>query len=95
MTFFSWLLGRKRTAFGNPANDPDLLQVVADCRQDAIKAAEYKLERSLTEAERLGIEGINSLLMLESCCQAFASPLTDKATVLADLEYFCKQSSQA
>lgn len=50
-----------------PATDSRFQEAVAAIRQDVIIAAERKLERSLTEAERQGIESITSLMMLESC----------------------------
>ena len=92
MGFFDSLFGRKRGVPVVPASDPRFQEAVVGSRRDAIIAAERKLGRSLTEAERRGIESITSLMMLESCCQSFSSPVSTQAEVLADLEHFAKQA---
>jgi len=66
-------------------------EAIEASQQDVIAAAEKKLGRSLTEAERRGIQGINSLMILESCHQSFSSPVSTQVQVLADLEHFAKQ----
>jgi hypothetical protein len=67
-------------------------EAIRACRQDVIAAAEQKLGRALTHPERLGVENITSLSMLDSCCQSFSSPAYTQAQVLADLEHFAKQA---
>lgn len=64
-----------------PSHDPRFQQAVVSSRQEVIAAA-----------ERHGIEAITSLMMLESCCQTFSSPVSTQAEVLADLEHFSKQA---
>jgi hypothetical protein len=49
-------------------------EAIRGCQQDVIVAAEQKLGRALTHPERLGIESITSLMMLDSCCQSFRLP---------------------
>ncbi|HLJ91537.1 MAG TPA: hypothetical protein VKZ53_32360 [Candidatus Angelobacter sp.] len=67
--------------------------VVKLMQQEAISAAEAKLGRSVTSVERVGIQRIGSLMMLESVCQSFAFPGYTAAQVLADLEYFSKPTT--
>ena len=67
-------------------------QAIEACQQDVIAAAEQKIGRSLTDAERRGIQSIDSLMMLDSCSQSFSSPVSTPAQVLADLEHFAKQT---
>ena len=67
-------------------------QAIEAGQEDVILAAEQKLGRLLTEAERRGIRNISSLMMLESCSQSFSSPISTEAQVLADLEHFTKQT---
>jgi hypothetical protein len=67
-------------------------QAIEASQRDVITAAEQKLGRSLSDAERRGIQSISSLSMLDSCCQSFSSPVSTQAQVLADLEYFAKQA---
>ena len=67
-------------------------QALTASQQDVILAAEQKLRRSLSDAERRGIQGISSLTMLGSCCQSYRSPASTQAQVLADLAYFTKQA---
>ena len=67
-------------------------EAVAATRQVVIVAAEQKLGRLLSAAERRGIESIGSLMMLESCHQSFSSPVYTQAQVLADLEHFTRQA---
>jgi hypothetical protein len=66
-------------------------EAMAARRQEVIVAAEQKLGRALSVAERRGIEKIGSLMMLESFYQSFSSPASTPAQVLADLEHFAKQ----
>ncbi len=94
MGFFDSLFGRKRAVTVIPASDPRVQQALLGCQQDVIVAAEQKLGRSLTEAERRGIESVTSLMMLESCCRSFSSPVSTQAEVLADLEHFAKQAQK-
>ena len=69
-------------------------EAIRGCQRDVIVAAEQKLGRALTESERLGIQKITSLMMLDSCCQSFSSAAYTQAQVLADLEHFAKQAQQ-
>ena len=94
MGFFDLLFGRNRRVPAVPPNDARFQQAVVASQQEAILAAEQKLARSLTEAERRGIESITSLMMLESCCRAFSSPVSTQAEVLTDLEHFAKQAQK-
>lgn len=64
-------------------------------RQGMADAAEQKIGRTLTDAERRGIENIGSMMMLESCDQSFSSPCYTPAQILADLEYFAGQAQCA
>jgi len=64
MGFLDSLLGRKRGVVLIPPSDAKFQQAVVASRQDAIAAAEQKLGRALTQAEREGIESITSLMML-------------------------------
>jgi hypothetical protein len=70
-------------------------EAIAATQQEVAVAAEQKLGRSLTEAERRGIQSIGSLMMLESCHQSFSSPAYTQAQVLADLEHFTRQAQRA
>ena len=63
-------------------------QAIEMSQNEAISAAEQKLGRLLTEGERNRIQHITSLMMLESICRAFTSPLYTADKVLADLESF-------
>ncbi|HLX70531.1 MAG TPA: hypothetical protein VKV04_12970 [Verrucomicrobiae bacterium] len=67
-------------------------EAIAASQQQVISAAEQKLGRPLSSAERRGIERINSLMMLESCWRSFSSPASTQAQVLADLEHFAAQA---
>jgi hypothetical protein len=91
MSFLDSLFRRKQGVVVIPPSDPRFQQAVVASRQDVIVAAEHKLGRVLTGAERLGIENITSLMMLESCCRAFSSTVSTQAEVQKDLEYFAKQ----
>lgn len=55
---------------------------------DIIAAAENKLTRPLTDAERAGIERLNSLMMLESVERSFSSSSTDRESVKEMLNQF-------
>ena len=70
-------------------------QAIRESQQEIIAVAEQKLERTLTEAERRGIQSISSLMMLDSCHQSFSSPVATPAQVLADLEHFAKQAQKS
>jgi hypothetical protein len=70
-------------------------EAIRGCQQEVIVAAEQKLGRTLTAVERLGIESITSLMMLDSCCQSFSSSAYTRAQVLADLEHFAKQAQKS
>jgi hypothetical protein len=69
-------------------------QAIEAIQQDVIIAAEQKLGRPLSDAERRGIQSISSLLMLDACGQAFSSPSCTRERVLADLEHFAKQAQR-
>ena len=68
-------------------------QAIEMSRQDVIAAAEQKLGRSLTDAERRGIQSIGSLMTLDSCNQSFSSPACTPAQVLADLDHFAQAAA--
>lgn len=63
-------------------------EALAAFQQDVIVSAEEK--RTLSDAERRGIQSITSLMMLESCFKSFSSPDYTQAQVLEDLEHFTK-----
>ncbi len=70
----------------------DRMQLAIEAGQEeAIKLAETKLGRQLTEVERGGLRRIVSLMMLESVCRSFAAPGVTQAQVLADLEHFSRE----
>jgi hypothetical protein len=92
MGFLDKWFGSKKQVTVVPQSDARFQQAVAGSQQEIITAAEKKLGRSLTDAERQGVQRIHSLMMLESCCRAFASAATTQAEVLADLEYFAKKA---
>lgn len=92
MSFLSKFLGRKKQVTEVPQSDARFQQAVAGTQLEIITAAEKKLGRSLTDAERQGVQSIHSLMMLESCCRAFGSAGTTEAEVLADLKHFAKQA---
>jgi hypothetical protein len=92
MSFLAKFLGRKKQVTVVPQSDARFQQAVEGTQLEIMTAAEKKLGRSLTDAERQGVQSIHSLMMLESCCRAFGSAGTTQAEVLADLEHFAKQA---
>ena len=70
-----------------------LQQALLLSQQEVITLAEKKLNRSLSPDERKGIENICSLMMLESMCQAYSSPIRTPGELLQDLEYFSKKAA--
>jgi hypothetical protein len=82
--------------FGKKQNDDGgakLQAAITGYRADVITAAERKLDRSLTQEERSGIERIGSLMMLESCYHSFTSEQTTADRVQKDVSYFVSQAS--
>jgi hypothetical protein len=71
---------------GSP--EPKMRDALSASRADVVTAAEIKLGRALSEEERRGIDGIESLMMLESCSQSFTSEKTTPRQVKEDLAYF-------
>ena len=67
-------------------------QAIEMSQQEVITAAETKLGRKLTDSERIGVQRIRSLMMLESCFRSFSSPAISGSQVLADLQSFEKLS---
>jgi hypothetical protein len=47
----------------------------------------------LTIDERSGVEHIGSLMLLKSVCRSFTLPDDTAAKVLADLDFFAKQTA--
>ena len=84
--------GCKKRVTVVPQSDARFQQAVAGSQQEIITAAEKKLGRSLTDAERQEVQSIRSLMMLESCCRAFGSAATTEAEILADLAHFAKKA---
>ena len=70
------------------SSEPKVRDALSTFRADVVAAAERKLGRALSEEERRGIDGIESLLMLESCSQSFASEKTTPSQVKEDLAHF-------
>jgi hypothetical protein len=71
----------------------NLHQALLLSQKEAITLAEKKLNRLLSPEERKGIENIRSLMMLESMCQAYASPICTPEEVLKDLDYFSTKTA--
>ncbi|WP_395739963.1 hypothetical protein [Prosthecobacter sp.] len=94
MGFFDSLFRRKRQTSVVSTSDSRTQQALVAFRQAAILAAEDKLARSLSEAERRGLESVASMMMLESCERSFSSPHVTQTQVIADLEYFAKQAQK-
>jgi hypothetical protein len=77
-----------------PTMKDKMQQAIEASQQEVIIAAEQKLGRSLSDADRRGIQSIGSLMMLESCYQFFSSSVSTQAEVVADLAHFTKQAQR-
>ena len=100
--FIEWLIGGAgliylRAVLSKPPpcvailTDPETQKTIVMFQREVITVAEQKLGRSLTDAERFGIQNIRSLMMLESCLQSFTSPNYTPAEISNDLESFAKK----
>ena len=83
---------RLRRGFGMDAGDARTQKVIAAFRLGVIRIAEQKLGRSLTNAERAGIQHIDSMMTLESCEHAYSASSCTPERVLADLAQFAEQA---
>lgn len=86
MSIISKLFGK------DDSPDQRMREAFAACRAEVAAAAERKLGRALSEQERRGIDGIETLMMLESCSQSFTSEKTSPAQVEKDVGYFAAQT---